>query len=155
MSLCRKRNGDNQAQEPGWEGRKKGIVRDLAHTHHKQTGRKCQEKPIFTNLKKRFKHVELPAKLLDYFLRSSKSNINQLTFYKSNQLNRNQRLQSSHWLPNVVQGKVRQGRNQSGVARGWKVCSLRSASLAFLRPASFSFVSRKHKVPRGGGDFNL
>jgi len=27
-----KRNSDNQAQEPGWEGRKKGFVRDLAHT---------------------------------------------------------------------------------------------------------------------------
>jgi len=27
-----KRNGDNQAQEPGREGRKKGFVRDLAHT---------------------------------------------------------------------------------------------------------------------------
>ena len=26
------RNGDNQAQEPGWEGRKKGFDRDLAHT---------------------------------------------------------------------------------------------------------------------------
>ena len=38
---------------------------------------KCQKKPIFTNLKKRFEHIELPAKLLDYFLRSNKSNINQ------------------------------------------------------------------------------
>jgi len=34
-------------------------------------------KPIFTNLKKRFEHMVLPAKLLDYFLRSNKSNINQ------------------------------------------------------------------------------
>ena len=33
--------------------------------------------PIFTNLKKRFEHIELPAKILDYFLRSNKSNINQ------------------------------------------------------------------------------
>jgi len=32
---------------------------------------------IFTNLKKRFEHIELPAKLLDYFLRSNNSNINQ------------------------------------------------------------------------------
>jgi len=32
---------------------------------------------MFTNLKKRFEHIELPAKLLDYFLRSNKSNINQ------------------------------------------------------------------------------
>jgi len=67
-----KRNGNNQAQEPGWEGRKKGFVRDLAHTK-----KKCQKKPIFTNLKNRFEHIELPAKLLDYFLRSNKSNINQ------------------------------------------------------------------------------
>jgi len=38
---------------------------------------KCQKKLIFTNLKKRFEHIELPAKLLDYFLRSNRSNINQ------------------------------------------------------------------------------
>ena len=35
-------------------------------------------KPIFTNPKERSKHIELPAKLLDYFLRSNKSNINRL-----------------------------------------------------------------------------
>jgi len=67
-----KRNGDNQAQVPGWEGRKKGFVRDLAHAQ-----KKIQEKLIFTNLKNRFEHIELPAKLVDYFLRSNKSNINQ------------------------------------------------------------------------------
>jgi len=67
-----KKNGDNQAQGPGWEGRKKGFVRDLAHAK-----KKCQEKLIFTNLQKGFEHIELPAKLLDYFLRSNKSNINQ------------------------------------------------------------------------------
>ena len=32
---------------------------------------------MFTNLKKRFEHIELPAKLLDYFLRSNNRNINQ------------------------------------------------------------------------------
>jgi len=73
VQSAHKRKGDNQAQEPGWEGRKKGFVRDLAHTHKK----KCQKTPIFTDLKKRFEHIELPAKLLDYFLRSNKSNINQ------------------------------------------------------------------------------
>jgi len=39
------------------------------------------KKPIFTNLKKRFEHIELPAKLLDYLLRSNKSNINQTTYF--------------------------------------------------------------------------
>ena len=48
----------------------------LLETLHTQK-QKCQEKPIFTNLKKRFKHIELPAKLLDNFLRINKSNINQ------------------------------------------------------------------------------
>jgi len=52
------------------------------HTHkkEKENNRKIDVKkiPIFTNLKKKgFEHVELPAKLLDYFLRSNKSNINQ------------------------------------------------------------------------------
>ena len=74
VQSAHKRNGDNQAQEPGWERRKKGFVRDLAHTPKK----KCQEKLIFTNLKKGFEHIELPAKLLDYLLWSNKSNINQL-----------------------------------------------------------------------------
>ena len=37
---------------------------------------------IRTNRKKRFEHIELPAKLLDYFLRSNKSNINQKTRLK-------------------------------------------------------------------------
>jgi len=36
------------------------------------TQKRIQENPIFTNLKKRFEHIELPAKLLKYFLRSSK-----------------------------------------------------------------------------------
>ena len=43
-------------------------------TLHKQ--KKSQKKTIFNNLKKTFEHIELPAKLLDYFLRSNKSNIN-------------------------------------------------------------------------------
>ena len=45
-------------------------------THKKKIVRK---NPIFTKLKKRFEHIELPAKLLDYFLRSNKSNINRTT----------------------------------------------------------------------------
>ena len=36
-----------------------------------------EKKLIFTNLKKKIEHIELPAKLLDYFLQSNKSNINQ------------------------------------------------------------------------------
>jgi len=31
MFAAHKRNGDNHAQEPGLERRKKGLVRDLAH----------------------------------------------------------------------------------------------------------------------------
>jgi len=41
-------------------GRAKALLDNL-HTHQKQ----IQEKPIFTNLKKRFEHTELPAKLID------------------------------------------------------------------------------------------
>ena len=71
VQSAHKRNCDNQAKEPGWERRKEGFVRDLAQKT------KCQKTPIFTDLKNRFEHIELPAKLLDYFLRSNKSNINQ------------------------------------------------------------------------------
>ena len=69
VQSAHKRNGDSQAQEPGWERREKGFVKDL-------TTKNVRKKPTFTNLKKFFKHIELPAKLLDYFLRSNKSNIN-------------------------------------------------------------------------------
>jgi hypothetical protein len=53
-------------------GGRKALLETL-----QQPKKKCQKNPIFTNLKKRFEHIELPAKLLDYFLRSNKSNINQ------------------------------------------------------------------------------
>jgi len=46
----------------------------LLKTLHKKTD--IKKKPIFTKLKERFEHIELPAKLLDYFLRSNKININ-------------------------------------------------------------------------------
>jgi len=80
VQSAHKRNGDNRAQEPGWEGRKKGFVRNLAHTKQK-TEKHVRKKPIFTNLKKIFEHIELPAKLLEYFLRSNKSNLNQMYIY--------------------------------------------------------------------------
>jgi len=38
------------------------------------------KKPIFADLKNRFKHIEFSAKVLDYFLRSNKSNINQYVY---------------------------------------------------------------------------
>ena len=66
VQSAHKRNGDTQAQEPGSENRKKSFVRDLAHTHTQK--KNIRKKPITTNLKKRFEHIELPAKLLDDFL---------------------------------------------------------------------------------------
>jgi len=59
-------------------GRKKTLLETL-HTHQKKQN--VRNKPIVTNLKERFEHIELPAKLLDYFLRSNKSNINQSADY--------------------------------------------------------------------------
>jgi len=61
-NCVQERNGDNQTQEPGLERRKKGLVRDLAHT---KKNKKVRKTPMFTNLKKRFEHIELPAKLMD------------------------------------------------------------------------------------------
>jgi len=52
------------------------VLLETLHTEKKQE-KKRQKKLIFTNLKKRFEYIELPAKLLDYFLRSNKRNINQ------------------------------------------------------------------------------
>jgi len=52
-------------------GRRKALLETL------HTQKKIPIKPIFTNPKKRFEHIELPAKLLDHFLRSNKSNIHQ------------------------------------------------------------------------------
>jgi len=44
VQSAHKRNGDNQAQEPGSEGREKGLVRDLAHTHQKKNRNRMSEK---------------------------------------------------------------------------------------------------------------
>ena len=78
VQSAHKRNGDNQAQEPGWERRKKGFVGDLAHT---QTQKKTSEtKPIFTNLKEKIRAHRASSKATRLFLRSNKSNINQSDF---------------------------------------------------------------------------
>jgi len=53
-------------------GGRKALLETL-HTHKKNV----KKNPIFT--KTIFEHIELPAKLLDYFLRSNKRNINQST----------------------------------------------------------------------------
>ena len=58
------------------DGRKALFKLETLHTQKK----KMSEKPILSNLKNRFEHIELPAKLLDYFLRSNKSNINQFVY---------------------------------------------------------------------------
>jgi len=51
------------------------------HTHKKggKRAKKCQGNPDIheSKRKKRFEHIELPAELLDYFLRINKKNINQ------------------------------------------------------------------------------
>jgi hypothetical protein len=58
-------------------GGRKALLETL-HTHtHKKNKKNVRKKPTFTNLKERFEHIELPAKLLDYFFRNNKSNINQ------------------------------------------------------------------------------
>ena len=57
---------------------RKAFVGDkgLAHT---QKGKKNERKNRYSRiLKNRFEHIELPIKLLDYVLRSNKSNINQI-----------------------------------------------------------------------------
>ena len=56
-------------------GGRKALLETL-HTQQKN----IRKKPIFTNLKKRFEHIELPGKLLDYFLPSNKSNINHIRY---------------------------------------------------------------------------
>jgi len=55
----------------------RGGRKALLETLHTQEKKDVRKKRIVTNLKKRFERTELPAKLLDYFLRSNKSNINQ------------------------------------------------------------------------------
>jgi len=64
-------------RQPGNESQvERGGRRALLETLHTQK-KKCQENLLFMDVKNRFVHMELPAKLLDYFLRSNKSNINQ------------------------------------------------------------------------------
>jgi len=68
-------------RSPVERGGIKALLETL-HTHKKIiTKKNVRKNPIFTNLKKRFEHMELPAKLLVYFLTSNKSNINQSVMY--------------------------------------------------------------------------
>ena len=70
---------------------------------------------IFTNVKKRFERIELPVKLLDYYLRSNKNNINQ-TSNDPEIKNAQSRLQAawndpqmakeSSAFPNTIKGHV-------------------------------------------------
>jgi len=82
VQSAHKRNGDNQAQEPGWEGRKrvelllKNDVRGLAHTTKKNREKKSQNQTDIHESKEKIR-AHRASKLLDYFLRSNNSNINQ------------------------------------------------------------------------------
>ena len=90
VQSAHKRNGDNQAQEPGWERRKKGFVRDLAHTQKKMS----RKTDIHESKEKIRAHKA--AKLLDYFLRSNKSNINQSIQRKP------WRIHVNKWMQNIL-----------------------------------------------------
>jgi len=63
-------------------GGRKALLETLyTHTHTKN---KFQKQNRYSRIyKKRFEHIELPAKQLDYFLRSNKSNINQVILASS------------------------------------------------------------------------
>jgi len=66
-------------------GGRKALLETLhTHTHKKNRKKNVRKKPIFTNFKKRFEHIELPAKLLDYFSRINESNINQTGHQNAN-----------------------------------------------------------------------
>jgi len=57
--------------------RPQAVATDKGLAHNKRNVRK----PDISNPKKKdFEHIKLPAKLLDYFLRSNKSNVNQSDF---------------------------------------------------------------------------
>jgi len=63
-----KKNGDNQAQEPGWVGRNFFLLETKAFKKKSSAYRYLKSKNL-----KRFKQIELPAKLLDHFLCCNKS----------------------------------------------------------------------------------
>jgi len=67
-------------------GGTKAFVRDegLAQSQKKGGGKEQKSQDIQESKKKRFEHIELPAKLLDYFLRSNKSNISHKEFSQNN-----------------------------------------------------------------------
>jgi len=67
---------ENQAQEPGWKGWKQVLLETKTYHTHTHTSKKKWQHTEISNLK-RFEQMELPAKLLDWFLWSNKNNINQ------------------------------------------------------------------------------
>ena len=58
-------------------GGRNAFVREKALHTHKKGEKQCQKKTNIHESKKNIEHIELSAKLLDYFLRSNRSNINQ------------------------------------------------------------------------------
>jgi hypothetical protein len=60
-------------------GKKKGVLRDKTLAHTPKGPKKISGKNRYSSriLKKGFEHIELPAKLLDYFFQSNTRNINQ------------------------------------------------------------------------------
>jgi len=79
----------------------RGGWKALLETLQQQT-KNLRKNPIFRNLKKRFEHIELPAKLLDYFLQSNESNINQWSQA------REQGRRRLHDVENDIDGKLAQ-----------------------------------------------
>jgi len=64
-------------RQPGTGALLREAEERLCYRPYNNKKTNVRKKPIFTNLKKTSEHTELPAKLLDYFLRSNKGNINQ------------------------------------------------------------------------------
>jgi len=65
--LAQRRNGEKQAHEPSSKGREMGLFETKAWHTHKYFKKKKSQYTEISNLKK-LEQIELPAKLLDYFL---------------------------------------------------------------------------------------
>ena len=82
VQSAHKRNGDNQAQEPGWEGQKKSFVRHLAHTHKtNKQAKKCQKKPDIRESQEKIRTHKASSKAIRLFLTQHQSNSSIVSFW--------------------------------------------------------------------------
>jgi len=124
------------------------------NTSERVTGRcndTCWEEACEFLCIKTFEHIELPAKLLDYFLRSNKSNINHLFFWGSSatkKIAKNPRNCFFRRATNVTSSKFRGWRRKKRNCPRFWLMNLGPAQSTFVCPTAATPLTRPRRWER-------